>query len=645
MTLLQIHEPGETPEPHENTEQEIAIGIDLGTTNSVAVYDDGERLHNIIFDSSATSDNKYLLPSIVASHEGEIYVGHAAKRLMSQQNTDVISSVKRIMGKSIEQARAIAKLSGHNWNFPGDIETENNKALVKLGQHYRTPVEISAEILKHIKKQAEKQLEKAVTKAVITVPAYFNDAERQATKDAALLAGLQPLRLISEPTAAAYSYGLDNDAEGIYAIYDLGGGTFDISLLKLDKGIFHVIGTGGDSILGGDDFDVAIAKWLLEEIGSNFTDIVGEQKKFLLSEAKRIKEKLADGANESCEITINNNKISINQSQLDDIISPIIDNTIRIFNETCAQAEISIDGINQIILVGGSTRANIIATEIESRYGKKPLADVDPDLVVAQGAGRQARALTHGSDSLILDVLPLSLAIETMGGIAEKVIYRNSTIPVMKQQEFTTYQDGQTAMVIHVLQGEHEMVDDCRSLAKFVLNGIPPMAAGVARIAVTFAVDADGLLSVSAAEQTTGIQQSIEVKPSYGLTEEDMIKMLASAMEHAEEDMQMRLLKEAQVEAKRNILALDSALKQDSDLLNDEEQQQILTKRDKLQNMLDNSNDIDKTDLMAADSSRKAIHDAIDSLEEGIKIFAERRMDKAISLALKGKNVEEQIVD
>ena len=622
--LLQIHEPGATPEPHAR-ERDLAVGIDLGTTNSVVAIATGEA-PEVLRDEHGIG----LVPSVVAyGADGSVEVGEAARRRLIDEPASVVGSIKRLMGRA---AGELKRLGG---TLPYEIEPNtDSKAMVRIrvGERRLSPVEVSADILRALKARAETALGRPVRNAVVTVPAYFDDAARSATKDAARLAGLEVLRLVNEPTAAALAYGLDKGSEGIYAIYDLGGGTFDISLLRLEKGVFQVLATGGDAALGGDDFDHLIAERFLAERraqGLGAVASVGEAKQALAA-ARLAKECLSTQERGEWRIEIDGrpSRHALDRATVETLIAPLVRRTLAITAGVLEDARLEPAEVEGVVLVGGSTRIPLVRRELAARFGRAPLGDIDPDEVVALGAALQARALTRGGGTLLLDVTPLSLGIETMGGIVEKVIPRNTPIPVAMAQDFTTYQDGQTGMMLHVVQGERETADECRSLGRFELTGIPPMAAGAARIRVNYAVDADGLLTVSAVEKTTGVSARIEVKPSYGLGEDDMARMLRESMEHAREDMERRLLIEARVEAERVLLALAAALAKDGALATPAERARMETLAAQIR-------------AAAAGEDRDLINGLVERLEEAARPFAQRRIDLALHGALTGHRLDE----
>ncbi len=628
-TLLQIHEPGETPVLHEGA-QNLAMGIDLGTTNSVvAISHDGQP------EVLLGEDGSLLVPSMVAYGEDTRafpLVGESARQALLGEPESVVSSVKRLMGRGAEDIKSLAGTLPFELAAGEDGDNDGGMVRLKVRGRTLTPVEVSADILRALKIRAETALDRSVERAVVTVPAYFDDAARTATRDAARLAGLEVLRLVNEPTAAAMAYGLDKGAEGVFAVYDLGGGTFDVSLLRMENGVFQVLATGGDAALGGDDFDHAIAEHFLAQRTKESAPhtLTSDEAKTALMSARLAKECLSTADNGEWMIDAGGvtSRHRLDRETYQFLIAPFVDRTTDICRHVLEDAGLKPEDVCGVVLVGGSTRVPLVRQRVAELFVREPLADIDPDAVVALGAALQAEALTVGSDSLLLDVTPLSLGIETMGAITEKVISRNTPIPVSKAQEFTTYQDGQTAMMIHVVQGEREMVDQNRSLARFELHGIPPMTAGAARILVTFTIDADGLLTVSAREQTTGLEQNVEVKPSYGIGEDDMARMLRDSMEHAKSDMTMRLLAESRVDGERVLAALGAALSADGDLCGETERDHINQAVSRLREAI-------------AGDDRDLIHARITELDEASRPFAERRMDRGIRKALEGKRVAE----
>ncbi|SQD78750.1 Fe-S protein assembly chaperone HscA [Moritella yayanosii] len=617
MALLQIAEPGQAAAPHEH---KLAVGIDLGTTNSLVA--------SVCSGSAKTlvdNTGRDMLPSVVRYTADSVVVGEDAAQQAISDPENTISSVKRLMGKAfsdIDPARIPNIL----------VESASGQPLIKTVAGELNPVQVSAEILKALAARATETLAGELNGVVITVPAYFDDAQRQGTKDAANIAGLNVLRLLNEPTAAAIAYGLDAGQEGIIAVYDLGGGTFDISILRLHKGVFEVLATGGDSALGGDDFDHLVVDWIYAESG-----LVGKQslamQRLLLTEARHAKQALTDSDSVAINIAIEtvNWQGTLNRSTFEGLIQPLVKRTLLACRRSLKDADISKDDILEIVMVGGSTRVPLVRAKVGEFFAQEPLTSINPDKVVAIGAAIQADVLVGNkpdSDLLLLDVTPLSLGLETMGNLVEKVIPRNTTIPVARAQEFTTFKDGQTAMTIHVLQGERELVDDCRSLARFSLTGIPPMAAGAAHIRVTFQVDADGLLSVSAMEKSSGVSASIQVKPSYGLSDDEVANMLKDSMTYAQEDVTARMLAEQQLEAARVMESLIVALQQDGKaLLSDTEQTAIEAAMQTL-------------DQIRQSDDRDAIEKEIETVDKLTQDFAARRMDASIRKALQGQSVD-----
>lgn len=618
MALLQIAEPGQSPQPHQ---RRLAVGIDLGTTNSLVA-----AVRSGLAEPLADDEGGVILPSAVRYHPDHVEVGESAKQAAASDPFNTVLSVKRLMGRGVADVHQLGEQLPYRF-----AAGESHMPFIETVQGAKSPVEVSAEILKTLRLRAEQTLGGELVGAVITVPAYFDDAQRQATKDAARVAGLNVLRLLNEPTAAAVAYGLDQKAEGVVAIYDLGGGTFDVSILRLTGGVFEVLATGGDSALGGDDFDHALADWIIQQAGLS-SDLDPATQRGLLQAACAAKEALTDA--ETVELSFAEWRGSLSRAQFEALIEPMVARSLKACRRALRDSGVELEEVSAVVMVGGSTRVPRVREAVGELFGRTPLTNIDPDQVVAIGAAIQADTLAgnqrgDGEELLLLDVIPLSLGLETMGGLMEKLIPRNTTIPVARAQDFTTYKDGQTAMMIHVLQGERELIADCRSLARFELRGIPPMVAGAAKIRVTFQVDADGLLSVAARELGSGVEASIQVKPSYGLTDGEIARMLQDSFQNAGGDKAARALREQQVDAQRLIEAVEAALEADGERLLDAEEREVIELQ--VQELRD----------LLAGSDGPAIERQTKRLSQVTDAFAARRLDSTVKAALAGRNLNE----